>query len=542
MKKILVLTEATYLNTGYAADGRGLIQGLINRGYDVAEFSVYGAADDPRRSSIKWKNYPNVPCGSDSDEVKKAYASNISNQFGAWRLERAALDFKPDAVLDMRDFWMCSFVRQSPFRNLFHWCLKSTIDAMPQNAEWVNTFASANSFLTLTHWGQSVIKDQSDQDNYGGVAGICFPESYNPVPKIPHKISMGINPDWKIIGTVMRNQRRKMFPELFEAFGKYLEETGEKNVYLYCHTSYPDNGWDIPQLLIKENISNRVLFTYSCDCGKITTSTFVDTIKQCTSCKRFTSRLSNVNHGASIEDLKRIYQCFDIYVQCANSEGFGVPVIEAGACGIPVMGTDYSAMSETVRMLSGFPIDVKSSILELETGCYRAKPDVLHMVDIWKSFFSLTEDQIQELSNKTRELTLEHYNWENVLDVWSASIDKSEGCWDIPLRQVNPAENPPDGLNNKQFLDWCVDNFLPYSDLKDSYDLMCLLRDLNFGSCRKGPCGYFYSENSYFDRVNYTEFSRKDVINMFKSKCDVFNFWEKVRCGVIKLQEENWLV
>ena len=57
---------------------------------------------------------------------------------------------------------------------------------------------------------------------------------------------MGINPEWKVIGTVMRNQRRKLFPELFEAFGKYLKKTQDKNTYLYCHTSYPDNGWDLP--------------------------------------------------------------------------------------------------------------------------------------------------------------------------------------------------------------------------------------------------------------------------------------------------------
>ena len=134
-KRVLVLTEATYLNTGYASDGREILHGLQKSGkYDIAEFSVYGSATDPRRQSIPWKNYPNLPADTDDEEAKKIYSSNPANQFGAWRFERVALDFKPDVVHDIRDPWMCSFVRQSPYRNLFSWIWKATVDAAPQNA------------------------------------------------------------------------------------------------------------------------------------------------------------------------------------------------------------------------------------------------------------------------------------------------------------------------------------------------------------------------------------------------------------------------
>ena len=39
---------------------------------------------------------------------------------------------------------------------------------------------------------------------------------------------------------------------------------------------------------------------------------------------------------------------FDLYVQYANSEGFGLPQVEAAGCGIPVASVDYSAMSSVV--------------------------------------------------------------------------------------------------------------------------------------------------------------------------------------------------
>jgi hypothetical protein len=104
---------------------------------------------------------------------------------------------------------------------------------------------------TYSDWAVDVLKSQSDQMNVKCAAPPSASEDFFQIPnKSAHKERMGIDPSWKIIGTVMRNQRRKLFPELFEAFGKYLKKTGKTDVYLYCHTSYPDNG-NVDNLLLK---------------------------------------------------------------------------------------------------------------------------------------------------------------------------------------------------------------------------------------------------------------------------------------------------
>ena len=46
---------------------------------------------------------------------------------------------------------------------------------------------------------------------------------------------------------------------------------------------------------------------------------------------------------------------FDVYVQTAGAEGFGMPILEAMACGTPVIAPDYSAMSELVKDV-GIPL------------------------------------------------------------------------------------------------------------------------------------------------------------------------------------------
>jgi glycosyltransferase involved in cell wall biosynthesis len=48
-----------------------------------------------------------------------------------------------------------------------------------------------------------------------------------------------------------------------------------------------------------------------------------------------------------------IYNLFDLYIQYHNSEGFGIPVIEAAACGTPVIATDFSAVCDVVRKVDG---------------------------------------------------------------------------------------------------------------------------------------------------------------------------------------------
>ena len=547
-KRILVHSEASYLNTGYANYGKEVISRLLDTGkYEVAEFSNYGAADDPRRKTIPWKNYPVAPCKSDKEDLHQLYSSNSIHQFGAWRFERACLDFKPDYFLSQMDPWMESWVKHSPFRKLFSWGWASTVDAMPQNPEWIQQFASTDYFYTLSDWAKDIVVSQGGKSiNYMGSVSHCVPPLFKPtLNKLAHRISMGINPEWKIIGTVMRNQRRKLFPDLFEAFGKYLREYKDSNLYLYCHTSYPDNGWDIPQLMTRHGVASRVLFTYACDnCHALTIGKFSDALKQCKNCKNFSAKLSNVSKGASTEELVKIYQLFDLYFQCANSEGMGMPALEAAACGIPVMSVDYSAMGDIVRKVSGYPVPVKALPMELETGCLRAIPDQDAVIRYWNDFFSASESIRQNISKRTVQSYHQNYSWNRVIDSWMKSIDHCPFAnWDAPIRQINiPSEDKiPNFPNNKQLVDWAISTYLPYSDMFNSFEANCLLRDLNFQSYRPNPCGYFYSESSYFDRVNYVPFTKVDLINMVKGKADIFNFWEKARVGQITFQQENWI-
>ena len=81
--------------------------------------------------------------------------------------------------------------------------------------------------------------------------------------------------------------------------------------------------------------------------------------------------MPSVTDGITQDNLSDIYNIFDLYVQYAICEGFGMPQVEAGACGIPIATVDYSAMHDIIENLNAMPIPPKTKFKELETKAYR---------------------------------------------------------------------------------------------------------------------------------------------------------------------------
>ena len=122
------------------------------------------------------------------------------------------------------------------------------------------------------------------------------------------------------------------------------------------------------------------------------TSVFKGAMAQSPYTGRFGATLSNVKNGLSYEELSSVVNCFDLFTQYANCEGFGLPQVEAAACGVPVCGTDYSAMESVLRKLGGYPIKPAALYKELETGCLRAVPDNEEAANYFLDFFSKSDE------------------------------------------------------------------------------------------------------------------------------------------------------
>ena len=541
-RRILFCGEASYLSTGYATYTREVLRRLHATGkYDIAELGTYGKPNEPEIKDVPWKFYPNIPDINNTRDVQE-YNSNHINQFGSWKFESICLDFKPDIVCDIRDFWMMEFQERSPFRRFYNWTIMPTVDAAPQHKQWIYTYANADGVFTYSDWALSSLKEQSGTAiNCLGSAPPSADSSYSPVQdREAHKRNLGFEDGVKIIGTVMRNQRRKLYPDLFEAFRLFLDKSGRTDVYLYCHTSYPDLGWDLPEIMMKNGVASKCLFTYICsECGYVFPDFFKDAISQCKKCNKYSAKLSNVRHGVPVNVLSSIVNCFDLYVQYANSEGFGLPQVEAAACGVPVMSVDYSAMSSVIRKLGGTPLKLKTLYKELETGCMRAVPDNEYAAQKFLEFFDLPQAMRMKKGFESRKLFEEHYQWDRTANKWeqrfaSVEILPESETWKSPPRIHSPSDGYPKGLDNKNLVDWLIINVLGEPEKLNSYMASRLVRDLNYGQRTEGMGGIYYNENSLLDSAPKTIlFNAPDAYKHMLELCNRRNYWEKMRHKVL---------
>jgi glycosyltransferase involved in cell wall biosynthesis len=548
-KRILFCSEATFLNTGYATYTREILNYLNSTGkYEIAEMAAYGEQDDPRAANIPWKFFGVMPPKNAPEEVKKNYSSVATYQFGEFAFENVCLNFKPDVVCDIRDFWMLDFAERSPFRPLFKWCIMPTVDAAPQARQWIATYQSADACLTYSDWAGEVLKKQSGgKINYLGSSPPSAHPAYHPIEdKSSLKSDFKIDPTTKIIGTVMRNQRRKLYPDLFCAFRKFLDKVENKHDYmLYCHTSYPDLGWNIPELLQEHNLSSYVLFTYVCrETKKPFASLFKGAITQSPFTGKYGATLANVKNGLSYEDLAKVINLFDLYVQYANCEGFGLPQVEAAACAVPVAGTDYSAMESVLRQLDGIPIKPKALYKELETGCLRAVPDNDLAAEKFLEFFNKLPSERKKMGDKCRANFLEHFQWDKSGKKWEdyfdiIEIQPEELTWKSPPRTHNPSpkltKEQIAKMPHKDLARWLILNVLGEPDKVNSYMEARLARDLMYQSSTSVTGGMYFNESSAsFDgRNSIQQFNFDMAYNHMVQLCNRRNAWEKKRVEVL---------
>lgn len=525
-KRILMCAESNDINSGFGRYTQEIMKRLYsNPNYEVAEFASYKNTN--LNKSVPWKVYPNAV--SDDHPDAERYKSNPINQFGQWRFDKVVLHFRPDIVFDIRDYWMFSYQELCPLKKYYHWVVAPTIDSVPQKTEWLKTFENADVVLTHTDWAEDYLKSLNRPINvHGCVSDSVDHDTFKPVSwtKAYHKAKFGLPSDAIIIGSVMRNQKRKLIAELFFSLKKLIEQTKNDKIFLYLHTSYPEaQGWNIPELLQEFGVYNNVLFTYySPSLKKIVPSLYKGPIFPCPTDINHTLVFPNVVNGVDNNQLCQIYNLFDVYVQYAICEGLGIPQLEAAACGIPLFAVNYSGMEEITSKVDGTKIKYLL-YKELETGSNRATPDNDHLVSELINWINLPEDKKEELSINTRAKLIKHYSWEKTADHFVKIFDSLEpkNIWDEPM-SVNPSVNVPDNLMNRDFVHFIIDNVLQEPFLKNTYFVQSLIRGLD---------ETFISNNQKLVASN-----RQNAVKSLEVYLNNKIFAEKVRSGQLELKDE----
>jgi hypothetical protein len=269
-------------------------------------------------------------------------------------------------------------------------------------------------------------------------------------------------------------------------------------------------GWDIPELLKENKIANRVLFSYICkNCGTVGSFKFQGPVKVCHKCLNKSCGTPTVTIGYSPEDLSNVYNLFDMYVQYAICEGFGMPQVEAGACGVPIATVNYSAMVDVVNKLEAYPVKVQTEFKELETKAIRVYPDNEDLANHIIDFISLPEPIRNQKRQRIHQLTHEQYNWDLVAKKWEEYFDKLDSSgyranWKqvsdilqpINISETNPASNFDNLLN-------AINNNIKQSSMIGDQKILELLNYADYGFVQNGPTNIQpYTIKNLYDYLN----------------------------------------
>lgn len=528
-KRILFVGESSSLSTGFSTFYRELLPRLAATGkYELFELGAYARPDDPSVLGFvngRWKYYFAWPMNQqEAAEFQKPSShprdrgQNI-NQFGALHFDGAIADCQADIVIDIRDNWHCTWELRSPFRPWLKILWQPTIDSPPLAEEWMEDNEKVDLCTTYSHFGIHQLKTQSPKVRVFPKpmwAGVDL-KTFCPMDKGEVRDYFNLSKDISVIGTCQRNQSRKLLLDLIDSFAimknRYKGVPEVDKSVLLLHSSWPDNAYsyDYPRHIYRlsnhkwlpnycHNLKASVLQTFQChDCKNVFIGYAASLYQQpvqnnqiyvpCIHCGKKSATCPTTGKGVTREQLAKIYNLMDIYVQASIAEGQGMPQAEAKSCGVMTLGTDWSATAEQCRFPSeyihlkdtkeedysvhwgGDIIKVKSLRHEPETGCFRAFIDHDDLAE--KMHRYLTNHELRsEMGRKARECAERNYDWDKIAKEWERILDlikikDRSHTWDSPIvvKDLTSVKltDVPANLSDDEFVDWLYLNVLKYN-------------------------------------------------------------------------------
>ena len=126
---------------------------------------------------------------------------------------------------------------------------------------------------------------------------------------------------------------------------------------------------------------------------------------------------TTVDHGFTEKEMGDLYNLFDVFALCTSGEGFGIPTIEAMACEIPVVATDFTTTKEIVLDNKA---GIAAKVAETIIGTYnvqRAIADKKDFADKLQIMFD-DENMRKEFGRNGRKAVVEKYSWKVVMPRW----------------------------------------------------------------------------------------------------------------------------
>jgi glycosyltransferase involved in cell wall biosynthesis len=154
------------------------------------------------------------------------------------------------------------------------------------------------------------------------------------------------------------NPSRKCFHEAFEAF-KLLRQQ-HSDAILYVHTEYTGRfgGVDLPALMHDVGVPVEAVW--------------------------FPDQYRMTHYPFPHSRMAEFYSAMDVLLMPSAGEGFGIPAVEAQACGVPVIASDFSAQPELLG--AGWLVDGQRTYTPI--GSFQFRPSIPDIFDALRQAYN----------------------------------------------------------------------------------------------------------------------------------------------------------
>ena len=317
--RILWVSNSPWAPSGYGSQTRQVCRRLMAAGHEV----ILSANDGTRGEERTWEGATVLGSGMDRYS-RDTVAQDIART-------------KPDRVIILYDPWVYTSGWQDPFAGMTNVTCWTPVDHMPISPvmiPWLFEHAS----IAMSKFGFDRLSDLNaalKRDKGHGfpltyiphaLEKVICPTGVAPLFGKTHREQLGLSADAFLVGIVAANtgsavHDRKAWSEMVLGAAQFMAR--HRDAYLYVHT--------LPVGF--EGINLHMLFRA---CG-------IDPARVLWADEYLLKK-----QKFSDADMAAIYTSLDVLLATSGGEGFGLPVLEAQACGTPVIVSNCTAQPELV--------------------------------------------------------------------------------------------------------------------------------------------------------------------------------------------------
>lgn len=377
--KILWHSVAPWAPTGYGQQTGQATPRIARMGHDLALSIYYGH----QGSELSWHGLRCLPPYS-ANYGTDMLVQHAIHHFGAEADPDLATAGSRGLVILLGDAWTFEVPMLDQLASAA-WVPVDHLTLPDVTRRWFEVMGAVP--LAMSRFGERLLREAGFHPRY--VPHAIETSIYKPGDQAEARELTGVPRDAFVVGMVANNVgrdgSRKAFTEQIAAFARLRER--HDDAFLVLHT-------DVDQPI---GVRLRPFLERMLPKGSYT---FTDP---------YTYR-----RGMPPEAVARIYRSLDVLTNCSYGEGFGIPIIEAQACGTPVIVTDATAMPELVG--SGWKVGFEP-VWHDSQGAWTAVPHIGEIADRMEDAYQLRSSGNWELMKLEAEVFAKTYDADLVADL-----------------------------------------------------------------------------------------------------------------------------